>query len=292
MIDVGNSVFTCGQTYVALSRVTTLAGLHIINLDPRQVKASPKAIAEYNRLRKEFRQDLPALTSSSKRPKSIKDTDWCGNKRVRFDIGAQEPSDQQKHHPAPCLTPPRLFGNEDGVSCYANATLQAMLSVPSLKEISLISTNEHLKALASQHQMPSSQLMDSRPLRYCLSDRFVAGQQDAADFFHSLCTTDSRLKATVSHTVSEETLCSACGSKNVNLQQHTICYSFIPPGHSCSLQEAIDKLSEWFDLPDRECEVCGEKRSRQRNEILTCPPVFVLALQQDKNQMSNVTKKM
>ena len=94
----------------------------------------------------------------------------------------------------------------------------------------------------------------------------------------------------MTHTGSEETLCSACGSKNFNLQQHTICYTFIPPKQSCSLQEAIDKVSAWYDLPDRECEVCGEKQSKQRTEIQTCPPVFVMALQQDKNEMSNVTK--
>ncbi|XP_066596834.1 uncharacterized protein [Prorops nasuta] len=39
IVDVGNSIFTCGQTYIALSRVTALEGLHIINYDPASVKA-------------------------------------------------------------------------------------------------------------------------------------------------------------------------------------------------------------------------------------------------------------
>ncbi|XP_066590648.1 ATP-dependent DNA helicase PIF1-like [Prorops nasuta] len=50
VVDVGNSIFTCGQAYVALSRVTILEGLHIINYDPASVKASKLAIIEYNRL--------------------------------------------------------------------------------------------------------------------------------------------------------------------------------------------------------------------------------------------------
>ena len=35
VVDIDNSVFCCGQTYVALSRVTSLAGLNLINFDPR-----------------------------------------------------------------------------------------------------------------------------------------------------------------------------------------------------------------------------------------------------------------
>lgn len=32
VVDVGNSIFSCGQTYVALSRVCSLKSLHVINL--------------------------------------------------------------------------------------------------------------------------------------------------------------------------------------------------------------------------------------------------------------------
>ena len=37
--DIGNTVFTCGQAYVAMSRVTKLSGLHLINFDPRGIKS-------------------------------------------------------------------------------------------------------------------------------------------------------------------------------------------------------------------------------------------------------------
>jgi len=39
------------MTYVALSRVTSLAGLHIIEFDRRKLVCDPKAAREYNRLR-------------------------------------------------------------------------------------------------------------------------------------------------------------------------------------------------------------------------------------------------
>lgn len=50
-MDIDNSVFSCGQTYVALLRVTSLEGLHLINFDPSSVIASQEAIIEYNRLK-------------------------------------------------------------------------------------------------------------------------------------------------------------------------------------------------------------------------------------------------
>lgn len=46
IVDVGNTVFSCGQIYVALSRVTSLDGLYIINFDPSNIKAQNTAIKE------------------------------------------------------------------------------------------------------------------------------------------------------------------------------------------------------------------------------------------------------
>lgn len=46
VVDAGNSVFSCGQTYVALSRVPSLEGLHLINFDPYSVRANKLAILE------------------------------------------------------------------------------------------------------------------------------------------------------------------------------------------------------------------------------------------------------
>jgi len=34
IMDIDNSVFNCDQVYVALFRITSLDGLHLINFDP------------------------------------------------------------------------------------------------------------------------------------------------------------------------------------------------------------------------------------------------------------------
>jgi len=49
-IDIGNSIFEFGQTYVALSRVRTMDGLYLMNFQPNRIKSNPKVIAFYNSL--------------------------------------------------------------------------------------------------------------------------------------------------------------------------------------------------------------------------------------------------
>ena len=61
VVDAGSRCFGPGMIYVALSRVTTSAGLHLVELDPCKIIADMEAISEYNRLRSSFRPDLPLL---------------------------------------------------------------------------------------------------------------------------------------------------------------------------------------------------------------------------------------
>jgi hypothetical protein len=55
-----------GMTYVALSRVTSITGLHLINFDKSKIKADGKAITEYNRLRQLYTTHLGTLTTTHK----------------------------------------------------------------------------------------------------------------------------------------------------------------------------------------------------------------------------------
>jgi ATP-dependent DNA helicase PIF1 len=51
-IDIGNSVFEYGQTYVALSRIQSLDGLYLSAFEPQRIRANPKVVAFYNNIPK------------------------------------------------------------------------------------------------------------------------------------------------------------------------------------------------------------------------------------------------
>lgn len=51
VMDIGKSVFECGQTYVALSRIRSLDGLHLTGFEPANVKTNKKVCKFYEQLK-------------------------------------------------------------------------------------------------------------------------------------------------------------------------------------------------------------------------------------------------
>jgi ATP-dependent DNA helicase PIF1 len=48
-IDIGQSIFEYGQTYVALSRIKSLDGLYLSEFQPERIQANPKVVEFYRK---------------------------------------------------------------------------------------------------------------------------------------------------------------------------------------------------------------------------------------------------
>lgn len=57
-IDVGTSIFECGQTYVALSRIKSLDGLYLSSFHPAKIRTNPKVIAFYSSFPQHTKHDM------------------------------------------------------------------------------------------------------------------------------------------------------------------------------------------------------------------------------------------
>lgn len=73
---------SCGQAYVALSRVTNLHGVHLINVDLKSIKAQASATTEYNRLRRKYRADLSEIKPSKPFKRINNEREWAIRKTV------------------------------------------------------------------------------------------------------------------------------------------------------------------------------------------------------------------
>ena len=80
IVDLSKKVFADGMSYVALSRVRSLEGLHIIEFDTKSIRVNSKCLLEINRLRELYRKDLPLyeIPVKSKSQKRIL-TGICGD---------------------------------------------------------------------------------------------------------------------------------------------------------------------------------------------------------------------
>lgn len=123
VLDVGNTVFSEGQAYVALSRLTTLSGLHLINLDPCKITADNLAILEYNRLREMYKPEMKPIENANKNEVSkLVDVRWSRPKRYE---DCQAPTTYEDIGTSSWVI--HGLANSDGVSSYANVVLQSIL---------------------------------------------------------------------------------------------------------------------------------------------------------------------
>lgn len=199
LMDLGNSIFSAGQTYVALSRVTSLNGLYLVNYDPSKVVVNTQAIYEYNRLRSIYRPDLKEIAITENNSSKRKDIVWWKQGYVEAD-----PIDNSDR----AVVSLPGFKNENN-NCFANAALQCLLGIASINRNIMLSQDSSLKRLTAQYNNPNNVILNSDEI---ITDvGFQLGRmQDATEFITLLAQSFPNIRNEIQFTLGEIRRCSNC----------------------------------------------------------------------------------
>ena len=274
LTDIGNTVFTCGQAYVALSRVKSIEGLHLINFDLRSIKALDSAILEYNRLRHEFRSHLQPFTLSKQCPKSIGDQQWCTFRSVS-DI--QQPLNQSVQH---VVFTGKMFVNSDGVSSYADSVMQCLLLFPTVQQAMLQSTSAALKDMCALYTSMSNCNLDCSKLRQELGAPFdVPNTQNPVAFSEALIHHSSQLSSVFQHIVRLLIKCTHCNSATVTEHHQHIIPLLIPTSvRSLKFAELMQNYYDCTQSTNQFCNTCKHPIKMHR-EIIDFTNLLILQME-------------
>ncbi|KAL4150053.1 hypothetical protein QTP88_003897 [Uroleucon formosanum] len=228
--EFSNSIFSCGQTYVALSRVNSQKGLHLINFDPSNIKAQIAAIKEYNRLRAKCRPDLNKIPLKH-------------NKNI---------------HPISDLSIPG-FSNLDAISCYANASLQVIFNCTRILNILINSLEDTiLKKLAYSYTSQVCQL-SAFSIRNQIGHPYVnIEQQDAAEFISALISLYEPLHNSLLHQLQTILKCSRCKKSRVIISNNYIIQLNVPNDtKTVTMHSMLNDMSKEVTIENITCSACN-----------------------------------
>ncbi len=269
LVDIGNKTFSCGQSYVALSRVTSLEGLHIINFDPKGVKAQNEAILEYNRLREKYRPDLDTLQINKSVKKKIKDRSWY---TLNIQLVELQATTAITNNIDKSIRLPPSYENSDQVSCYANTVFQCIFYFNNI--ITHSNSNnivcKTLKQMMQKHNLVTNTIMSTTHIREILGNPFNSKNQmqDAEELLILLLSKCPHLGNLTRNIQLQTIKCKnkSCGYTTTRkLTNNIINVHNITPNKgekSKTINEIIKQMSIWTE----EYSICNECNSKLKKK--------------------------
>ncbi|KAL6418501.1 hypothetical protein ACFW04_012057 [Cataglyphis niger] len=253
IMDIGNSAFNCNQVYVALSQVTSLKGLHLINYDPSSIIVNEEAI-EYNRLKAIHKPKADRISVLKERYRKVKDVLWALPKVIT----SVQKSDEKIRQSNTWVI--HGFQNTDEISCYANTQLFNC------------DISDVLRILMHRCENAMHNL-NTYVIRQCLGEFFKsATKRNASDFLIALCEKYDCIKNLIEHLndklmkTQKFNLCSVPTTKVLLARQfhktmnailyHDLC---IDEGHYISICRE-ESSSIWIKADDAQIKKVSYKR--------------------------------
>ena len=273
LVDLGSSIFACGQAYVTMSRVTSLSGLNLINFDPRCIKALDSAITEYSYLRrKAFRPTLPSLFSHKHKRKSVQDRLWCTPKLTK--TAQQQCADTEM-----TISARHGFLDSDGCSSYANSIMQCLLHSKVVCNVFRDGSLDCLVELVKSYENSTSNTLDCNAIRSQLGDVFAQPvAKDPVDYLQALSIYCPSLSSLLSHSVTVDTQCTLCNSnKSTNNVQLYIDLNIPQDCKSIKMNDLIASTQQYHSQNSTLCDSCG-KPTKVRTRILDAKQFIVVKM--------------
>lgn len=260
----------------------------MINYDPHAVLADDSAILEYNRLRKQYRPDLMAMTVSKKRARKVKDRKWS----LPINLSTcQEPIGEK---PSSDTWRVKGFKNTDGVSCYANATIQCLFHSRPIRNCWLNQQNDDVMKILIDNYVNLQSPGDVFHARRLAGEEFTSNvQQDAPEFLTSLISKYDDLRNIVKHELTSTWRCKDCGFTSKTIEAGYILLLALAPSKkkTHSLTEIINhNFSRWKNVKDSSCQNCESKNILIKTDVSSASSCLILQLTLTSVQNGNITK--
>lgn len=284
LMDIGQSSFQPGQAYVALSRLRSLLGLHLINFDPRSVRASDDAINEYNRLKKKFKPGAALIDSDpeDKTTAGRNDRVWgCYGKKFA-DTNVQIPAGEN-------LVSPKKFKAMNEESCI-NAILQCIMNIPSsLRHLLCVPDKDSLTSLADLYKSQNGPF-DASPLVETLKQ--IVPDIDLANssqVFETLCLLTSGINTIVEFKLTCSVRCKVCEYTQSSQDVQNILTVNVEADKSIKLETAINSsFDHWKnETNDLLCQTCKKDTPTiTKRNLLQANKILIVKLMFSKKKVS------